>query len=89
MTESICAEVETLMREVYADTVENLQRILEFSRQTNPDDEQAIKKYAVDTALEMNRKALPWRARIEELLRRMNARGETLFSRRDVLLIER
>ena len=81
VTERMSADVNALMVEVYSDTVNRLREILEFSATVDVTDGQTIRDFAVETALAMNRDALPWRNRIQELLNHFNSRGEALFAR--------
>lgn len=88
-TEALSREVTELAVTARRDTLDSLRRALDFVASGAHQDAERVRRFAVDEALALARRGLPWRARTEQLWRHFTARGSLLMGRRGVLPPER
>jgi anaerobic magnesium-protoporphyrin IX monomethyl ester cyclase len=74
-TAAMSAEVDRLVGEVYADTVEELRRVAAFAARADADDVAACRDFAVETAMAINGRDNLRSRRIDEIGFLLDARG--------------
>jgi len=88
-TDELSAAVVALTLAVRRDSVDALRQVFDFASSADVRDKAAVRSFAVELALDINARDLPWRARSEELWDRLHARGRVLMARRGVRTPER
>jgi radical SAM superfamily enzyme YgiQ (UPF0313 family) len=74
-TAATSAEVDALVRAVYADTVEELRRAAAFAGRADPDDVATCRAFAVEAAMAINERDHAWSRRVDEIGFVLDARG--------------
>ncbi|MDD5308804.1 MAG: radical SAM protein [Deltaproteobacteria bacterium] len=80
ITQVFSRDVDALIAEVHCDTVDEMRRTLDFASRADPSDSEGVRAFAVEAALAMNARALPWNERFERLWGRLSSRGAALFA---------
>ncbi|MEJ7733532.1 MAG: radical SAM protein [Polyangiaceae bacterium] len=80
-TDTLAGAANRLGCDVRRDTVDMLRRLRDFAAGPAARDKDKTRRFAVDQALDIQARDLPWRARADELWGRFNARGAAFAPR--------
>ena len=85
LTEALSAEVDEVGVAARRDTVEAMRAAADFAAQVDPGDSEAVRRFALDQALALGARDLPWRSRSERLWQQLEIRGQALSQRAGAL----